>query len=492
MSGCCMCRMVLVSAVMAMVAPPARAQVAPPPSAPQAGLDTAALYRLVQEQRVLLEEQGRVIEGLQKKLDETSTLAASTQQRLLEIEQRQQTTAAGAPTGAAEERIRAIEQSIRKLPELAASAAPSDFPEAFRVPGSEASIRFGGQVRTLVVRNFGAVGTDDRFVTSSIPIEGTPEAGKTSRTTISAIPSRLDTDLRTPTPFGALRAFVQGDFAGANRTYRLRHAFGEWHGFTVGQTWSTFSDPEAEPDGIDFEGLNAISLFRQPLLRWTTSIADRMALAMALENPSPDLTGAEGVSQAPDFIVRLRWEPRRRLLLRGGGHTQAALLVRRLRGEPIDRPNQTLSTLGIGVHVSGAVPSPWRGEKDSIKFATAAGTGIGRYITDLGTLGGQDAVYDAATNALVALPVVSTYVGYEHWWTERLRSTGTFGWVFVDNLDIQAPDALRRTTRGSVNVAWSPIPRVDLVSEFLFGRRTNKDQQDGTAGQLQIGWIFRF
>ncbi len=36
----------------------------------------------------------------------------------------------------------------------------------------------------------------------------------------------------------------------------------------IGQTWSTFADPEAEPDGIDFEGLNAIA-FRQPQMRYT-------------------------------------------------------------------------------------------------------------------------------------------------------------------------------------------------------------------------------
>ena len=75
---------------------------------------------------------------------------------------------------------------------------------------------------------------------------------------------------------------------------------------------------------------------------------------------------------------------------------------------------------------------------------------------------------------------------------KTLRSTGTFGVVFVDNVDIQANDALRLTTRSSFNIAWSPISRADLIAEFLFGRRENKDGQDGRAGQLQLGWIFRF
>jgi hypothetical protein len=39
---------------------------------------------------------------------------------------------------------------------------------------------------------------------------------------------------------------------------------------------------------------------------------------------------------------------------------------------------------------------------------------------------------------------------------------------------------------------WSPIPRLDLVTEFLWGRRQNKNGQDGFAAQTQIGSTFRF
>jgi hypothetical protein len=95
-----------------------------------------------------------------------------------------------------------------------------------------------------------------------------------------------------------------------------------------GQTWSTFADPEAEPDGIDFEGLNAISLFRQPQVRFTHKLAERIGLALALENPSPDITGASGVSQVPDLIARVRWTPGEHGLLglnRTGSHVHTAL-----------------------------------------------------------------------------------------------------------------------------------------------------------------------
>jgi hypothetical protein len=348
------------------------------------------------------------------------------------------------------------------------------------------------------VDTFGPLGTEDRFVTSSIPVAGSPEAGKEPRFVLTPIPSRVNLDVRTPTGVGAMRAFVEGDFAGSNRVFRLRHAYGQWKSVIVGQTWSTFADPEAEPDGIDFEGLNAIALFRQPLVRWTKLFGSEFSLAAAIENPAPDITNAKGVSQVPDLVVRGRWEPAEGrkgplgLIARQGVHVNLALLFRQIRGEPLDQPNTTLSTGGFGAGVSGRLTAPWEEENGQVTFSAYAGSGIGRYITDLGTLGGQDAYFDPETNTITALPVFAWYLGYERRWDAKLRSTFTYGSVLVNNIDAQPGSAFHITNRWSLNLTWSPIPRVDLVSEFLFGNRTNKDGQRGSSNQLQLGTNFRF
>jgi hypothetical protein len=293
-----------------------------------------------------------------------------------------------------------------------------------------------------------------------------------------------------------MRAFIEGDFGGSSRTLRLRHAYGQWGPWVAGQTWSTFADPEAEPDTIDFEGLNAISLFRQPQIRFTHRFKDRVGVALALENPSPDITGTAGVSQVPDLIVRFRWTPGQiggplSFFHRQGSHVHAALLFRQIRGEASEA-NTTLSTFGFGINFSGRLPVPWSSERSVLKYAVYAGQGIGRYITDLGTLGGQDAVFDPATQTLQSLPVFAAYVGLERNWTSTLRSTVTYGYVRVDNRDIQPDDALHATNRGSVNLSWSPIRRIDLVAEYLLGNRINKDGNSGFSNQLQLGGNFRF
>jgi hypothetical protein len=457
----------------------------------------ADLVRLLEGQRSILEEQQKRlvaqearIEALEGRLARTGDLAPTENRR---PEAPAPLPDAPPPPPAAQAPL----EETEKTPSLEVKDIAAEFPRSFKIPGTDAGLRIGGQVRMVDVHNIGALGSDDRFVTSSIPIEGSEEAEKGSRTTYTVDASRLNFDMRTPSGVGHLRAFVEADFAGSGRSFRLRHAYGQWRNLIIGQTWSTFSDPEAEPDGIDFEGLNAISLFRQPQVRWTKTVAERTSVAVSLENPDPDLTGAAGVNQVPDLIGRVRWEPGEKPLgplglLHTGSHVQAAILVRQLRGAPPDRPNDAVGTGGVGFNVSGRLALPWSVDRDYVTFAANAGYGIGRYISDLGTLGGQDAVYDGATNTLEALPVASGYFGYQHWWSQSVRSTVTWGGVWVDNLDTQASNSLQRTQRASLNLSWSPIARIDLVAEFLWGRRVNKDGQRGTATQYQLGSVFRF
>ena len=129
---------------------------------------------------------------------------------------------------------------------------------------------------------------------------------------------------------------------------------------------------------------------------------------------------------------------------------------------------------------------------DRIKFAVNAGSGIGRYIADLSSLGGQDAVYDPVQGRLRALPVSSGYVGYEQAWSRAFTTAVTYGVVNMSNLDIQPEEAFHQTQRASINLMWNPVPFVDIVVEFLAGARTNKNGERASASQIQAGWTLRF
>ena len=475
--------MALVLALSASIVPSRAAAQSAAPSTTQPTVESMLLelQKLVTEQRALINGQAERIGALERDI---ATIKGPQASALLPV---QAAPAVPPPSAPAQEAQRQPE-----MPRQAVSAG--DFPGSIRIPGTDSAIKFGGQGRMTAVQTLGPLGTDDRFVTSSIPV-GDQQAGEEARTVYSPSASRFGIDLRSPFLKRTIRTFLEGDFAGSNNAFRLRHAFMQTSRWVIGQTWSTFSDPEAEPIGIDFEGLNAISLFRQPQIRYTLPLRAQLQLALALENPAPDLTGAQGVNLTPDFIARVRWEPKEALSgplgLSRAQHVQGAIIARQLRGEVSDQPQVTLSTGGFGVNVSGELVPGWDRD-DRVKFATNNGWGIGKYITDLGTLGGQDAVYDPATGVLRALAVSSGYVGYERRWRPTILSAFTYGIVNVANLDIQPDDALKRTQRTTINVTWSPVPQADVALEFLLGTRVNKNNQRGTSSQIQAGWIYRF
>ncbi len=209
-------------------------------------------------------------------------------------------------------------------------------------------------------------------------------------------------------------------------------------------------------------------------------------MALALEDPDPDLTGATCVNQVPDAVARVRWEPRT------GGHLQVSGLFRQLRGEPTVNASEIAAAGGYGASLSGRLPFALWSKRDQLRYQLTGGTGIGRYITDLRSLGGQDGVFDPNANELLPLVVFSGLVGYEHSWSERVRSSLSFAAVGVENRDIQPDSALNRTRQGTVNFIWSPVPRLELVTEVLWDRRQNKNGEHSVAAQTRIGSTVRF
>jgi hypothetical protein len=177
-------------------------------------------------------------------------------------------SAAAASKTELEARLMKIEGSLKDKPEVLDVVSAGDFPGSFTIPGTDTAMKIGGLVWTSLVQTFSALGSDTQFLTWSIPAEGTPEAGQGPRLSVWAAPSRFNFDVRTPTEVGGMRAFIEGDFAGANNGFRLRHAYGQFGRVLVGQTWSTFSDPNADFEGIDFEGVNAENVTRQAQIRY--------------------------------------------------------------------------------------------------------------------------------------------------------------------------------------------------------------------------------
>ena len=136
--------------------------------APDKSPSLDAIQKLVRDQRKLIEKQEKTIDALKKRLDDVESLALSSHNRLEEMHERAPDAEVG---GAVEERLAELEASIQELPEKADVVSAGEFPGSFRIPGTDAAMKIGGQVRFTGVNSFDAIGSEDRFVTSSIPIE---------------------------------------------------------------------------------------------------------------------------------------------------------------------------------------------------------------------------------------------------------------------------------------------------------------------------------
>ena len=356
----------------------------------------------VERQQQLIDELARRIEQLQRQLDELRA----------QVEQPRDTPRAVTPTQ--------VEEPKAEKPDIPADAVTfGEFPGSFKIPGTDAAVKIGGLVRVNWVSTLDPLLVTDKFVTAAIPVDvaGAPVG---ARVDVMAIPSRFNLDFRTPTGVGYVRAFIEADFSGSGNTFSLRHAYGQWRRLLFGQTWSTFADPEAIPDGIDFEGLNAAAHFRQPQVRWTWRAPRGSVSRWRWRTPIPSSpaslprmtipTSCRASAGSPIAVDTCRW---RRWFDSFADFPQRA---RRPRHRPrVGRPVQRRRT--------GAAA----GRARSVLFQVKRGDGIGHYINDLNAEGGQDGVFDAAANVIRVLSARAGYVSYEHWWSEILHSATTVG-----------------------------------------------------------------
>ena len=374
------------------------------------------------------------------------------------------------------------------------------FPGSLRIPGTDAALKIGsiGVASTSTASTPWARTT--KFVTY-IPVAGSEEAGKGDH---AAFGPAQPLQLRSAHAHGRGRdARVH---RGQLRSWATPSGFATPTAGGEGCCSVRPGRPSPTPrpqDGIDFEGLNAISLFRQAQTRSRVLDQQGAELALAAENPAPDISAADGspvqgVNQVPDVVVRLRWTP--------GERTSSAPHARRhphARRQPRaggaafrppgpGRPTMPRCRRVISYRFQQADSSPWRGERDRILFANAAGWGIGRYITDLGTLGRRMPSTIPRPTRSGPLPSFRRTSATSIGGARRFGPPPPGERSSSDNLKIQAGDAFNRTDRATLNLSWSPIPRIDLVSELLWGRRTNKDGEHGEARQVQLGANFRF
>jgi hypothetical protein len=345
------------------------------------------------------------------------------------------------------------------------------------IPGTKSSFKIGGYLKMDAIVDPRLAGNPDQFLTSSIPVN-VPSGANTSSFNLHGRQTRFNVDFRRPSSAGPLRVFLETDFFGSDgaTTFRLRHAYGQARNLLVGWTWSTLVDVDAFPDTLDAMAPNGVSKTRQPQVRYTLPIKGGNSLAFAVEKPNAEISiaGVSNVNSFPDGIVRYRHEGQR-------GHFQLGGVFRQIGGAS-QTLNATRSVFGSGAALSGGIKVF---EKDFLLFDASYGNGMAHYIDVISGLG-LDAAANAARTGLVALLATGAYGGYQHQWTETLRSTATYGFAQVTNSPTQGDAVFHKGQYVSGNIIWRPSKSGELGFEYLFGEHVRKDGASATASRLQI------
>ena len=358
----------------------------------------------------------------------------------------------------------------------------------FQLPGTQTILKIGGYFKTDFIYDLKSAGNADSFIPSSFPI---PQPVDVQNTTVSIRPTRLSLDFRVPySKVGEVRFYVEGDFFGTNSTTpRLRHAYAQAKNFLIGQTFTNFMDPDAFPDGLDFQGPNGMVSIRNPQFRYGVALGPSTTFYISLEKPSSDVifTTAQFTSQpeapAPDGTVRLRKEFER-------GHFQVAGLFRSIGAFVDPGQNQkTGSVFGWGINTSLGLKTFGR---DNLIFAVAAGHGISRYIQDTSGLGIDAEPASGVTTHLVATPAVGIEASYQHYWTKRLRSSAIYSYAAVNNTDLAAATTYNHATYTGANLIWNPGGSLNLGAEFLYGWSMEQNGQKANAPRIQFSAKYSF
>ncbi|HKS88572.1 MAG TPA: DcaP family trimeric outer membrane transporter [Stellaceae bacterium] len=432
-----------------------------------------------------------------------------------------------------------------------AALVGGSFPRSFVIPGTDTSIRVGGEIRLLAdyIFNGGNPNRGTPFNSTlgnngqipAIPLNGSA-ARRTSRAIFGMTPreSKVNFETRTPTAYGEARTFMEFDWAGSTAFApggadptsvsdslhpRLRYAYGTLGGILGGQANSNFSDSDASAETIDFGGnFGSAGVVRLAQLRYTMPLAPwgyPGALSVSAESPETDIvtgagiiaddaSGADPAGDRPSGTINPTKTPAPDLTLawyvpQPWGHFDFSAVVRPTL-QIKDNAFVDRTFTGWGIHFSGDVKPLWFGwAKDNITWQFVYGDGIGRYLnssTNFSVVSNYPATHLASAAEAAALRAKTTVewggqVGYQHFWAPNLRSSVSAGFNHHDIPSLIISDSQRGSLNKELisvhaNLIWAPVPFVDFGLEYLWGHRRVVNNEHGDMNALISRMRVRF
>lgn len=336
------------------------------------------------------------------------------------------------------------------------------------------------------------------YVPSTIPV-GAPGANESTDTDMGAQLSRFwfaaDSDLDSG---DKLKGYLEFDLFGggsingnetSTNTYGLsmRQAYVSWtrpNGAQVmaGQAWSNFQDTASLPDAVDFVGPTEGTVFvRQAQVRYTKG-----PWSVSIENPETTITPFRNVGARISSDDNLMPDITARWQTKGDwGHLSVAGMVRQFAYEnPATGVDDT--TTGGGVSVSGKLNI---GKNNDLRYMVTAGRGLGRY---LGIGLASDTVLDSTGN-LEPIDAYGAFVAWRHAFSSKLRGNLFYSMAHFDNdKALTGLTVNERAQSFHANLIYSPVPKLDIGAELIFGERSLENEADGDLRRLHTHVKYSF
>ena len=270
--------------------------------------------------------------------------------------------------------------------------------------------------------------------------------------------------------FGGGMANLGNQAATNTHGVTLRQAYVSWGRWLAGQTWSSFQDVAALPDAVDFVGPTEGTVFvRQAQLRYTNG-----PWSVALENPQTVVAAHRSTTRTtsddgnlPDITVR--WTGKGDY-----GHVSVAGIARQLRH---DTATTHASGNGYGLALSGKFNL---GKQDDLRYMLVGGSGLGRYV---GFALGPDGTLDSAASDIETTGVLAGFVAWRHVFSPKLRGNLFYSRAQFDNDTAWTGLGVTREAQSfHANLIYSPLPKLDIGAELIWG---NREIESGADGDLR-------
>jgi Porin subfamily len=346
------------------------------------------------------------------------------------------------------------------------SLVAGDAPGAFKVPGTDTTIKIYGFAELNGTYDTGAHNTDiDDYDWASclmtLPFDNASAATgqiysqKKNSLYMTGRTSRIGFTTTTPSDLGPITMVVEGDFNSPSpnnfsspvttngNTFRLRKAYGQIGGFLFGQTWSNFFDGDSLPDTVDFNAVPSACLERIPMVQYTFASGSKSTLSFSAEFPfnrqwlgvsggvsSERMNGANDTglnngnisSQSiPDLHFNWTYSD-------GWGHVSLRGVALSYQGGGNQLANGTTTPDNSATGFGGALSGHFAIAQDTLVWSVQGGDGIGRMM--FGSLF-QGGINDGQKIDL--WKGVGWHVGYTHVWDAKWRSNLIYSQVSMSD-----------------------------------------------------------